>query len=320
MCRCGGGMEIKKMKKVTTFVIDDVIWLFRDLTRQRPVSMFDNPFLACLKRAHDKFGLKIQLNIFFRTDPYYGNDEFSLSEMTDAYKSEWAAASDWLKFGFHSKQEFPDYPYINADYDQVYDDFMHIRNEVYRFATPDNWSIAVLNHWRPMSKDGCRALYDCGVRLISATIGDRFDYDGDPLSLPYGHANRLLHNRKPETKIFIRDTKDKTIARSLTGYNHITQEELDATHRTVKYVPDKETGLVFKNFTTGLVHNLSTLDEIEDEMKSHVGYEFVGWGTHEQYFHKDYLAYQPDYEEKLMIATKVLYDNGYEFIFMQDLI
>ena len=55
-------------------------------------------------------------------------------------------------------------------------------------------------------------------------------------------------------------------------------------------------------------------------MKSHVGYEFVGWGTHEQYFHKDYLAYQPDYEEKLMIATKVLYDNGYEFIFMQDLI
>jgi len=308
------------MKKISTFVIDDVIWLFRDLTRERPESMFDNPFVSCLKKAHDKYGLKIQLNIFFKTDNYYGNDEFSLTEMTDAYKGEWEAASYWLKLSFHSKQEFPDYPYINADYDQVFEDYTKIRNEVFRFATPSNWSCAVLNHWRPMSKDGCRALYDCGVKLISATIGERFDYDGDPSSLPYGHANRLLHNRKPETKIFVRDTKDASISRSLTGYNHITQDELDETLCTSKYVVNKEIGLVFKNFIAGPVHNLSSLEGIKEEMLSYVGNEYIGWGTHEQYFYKDYLAYQPDYEEKLMIATKVLYDNGYEFIFMQDLL
>ena len=65
------------MKKAY-FFIDDVIWLFRDLTRQRPASMFDNFFLKELKKAHDLYGAKFQLNVFYRTDFYYGNDEFTL--------------------------------------------------------------------------------------------------------------------------------------------------------------------------------------------------------------------------------------------------
>ena len=58
------------MNKFTTFVIDDVIWLFRDLTREKPAKLFDNPFLNMLKEAHDTYGLKIQLNIFYKTDNY----------------------------------------------------------------------------------------------------------------------------------------------------------------------------------------------------------------------------------------------------------
>jgi len=175
------------MKKITTFVIDDVIWLFRDLTRKKFDSLFENPFISMLKKAHDKYGLKVQLNIFYRTDFYYGSDEFTLADMTDVYKAEWEANSDWIKFGFHAKQEFPDYPYINANYNDVKSDFLNMQKEVYRFASPLNWSCAVLNHWRPMSKDGCRALYDCGIKLISATIGERREYNGDPSSLPYAY-------------------------------------------------------------------------------------------------------------------------------------
>ena len=77
------------MKRVSTFVIDDVIWLFRDLTRKKPTSIFDNFFLKILKEAHEKYGLKVQLNLFYRTDFFYGDDEFTLAEMTDAYKKEW---------------------------------------------------------------------------------------------------------------------------------------------------------------------------------------------------------------------------------------
>ncbi len=308
------------MKKISTFVIDDVIWVFRDLTRNAPKSMFEHPFLAMLKEAHEKYGLKVQLNLFYQLDNYYGNDTFSLKEMTDAYKAEWEEASDWLIFGFHSKQEFPDYPYINADYKDVEEDFLAMRKEVYRFASPKNWSIAVLNHWRPMSKEGCHAFYDCGVRLISASEGERRPYNGNPGSLPYGHANRLLHNRKPETMIFYRNCKDVAIQDSLCGYNHITVEEQALTLTTDKYITDKETGLKFKSFDTGLVHNLSSLEGIREEMHSYIGDEYVGWGTHEQYFYPEYFAYQPEYKEKLMIACDELHKNGYQFIFMQDLI
>ena len=74
------------MSKVQ-FFIDDVIWLFRDLTRQNPKSAFENPFLKMLKKAHDEYGLKTQLNCFYRTSFWYGNDEFSLADMTDKYKA-----------------------------------------------------------------------------------------------------------------------------------------------------------------------------------------------------------------------------------------
>ena len=308
------------MKKISTFVIDDVIWVFRDLTRNAPKSMFEHPFLAMLKEAHEKFGLKVQLNLFYQLDNYYGNDTFSLKEMTDAYKAEWEAISDWLIFGFHSKQEFPDYPYINADYRDVKEDFLAMQTEVYRFASTKNWSKAVLNHWRPMSKEGCQALYDCGVQLISATVGKKEVYDGNPGSLPYGHAGRLLHNRKPETMIFRRDTKDTAILKSLCGYNHITEEEQERTLTTRHYIVNEEIGMKFKNFSLGLIHNLSSLEGIREEMRSYIGNEYIGWGTHEQYFYPEYFAYQPEYKEKLMIACDELYNNGYQFIFMQDLI
>ena len=174
------------MQKKAFFFIDDVIWVFRDLTRQNPESLFDHPFLAHLKEAHAQYGLKVQLNLFYQTDRYYGNDEFNLSEMTDRYKQEWTDNADWLKFGFHSRQEFPDYPYINANYDTVYEDFKLIENAVLRFASKENMARATTPHWRPISKEACLALRDCGVRLLSATYGKKIEYDGDASSLPTG--------------------------------------------------------------------------------------------------------------------------------------
>ena len=34
-----------------------------------------NAFMKMLKDAHDKYGMKVQLNVFLRTDFYYGNDD-----------------------------------------------------------------------------------------------------------------------------------------------------------------------------------------------------------------------------------------------------
>ena len=66
--------------------------------------------------------------------------------------------------------------------------------------------------------------------------------------------------------------------------------------------------------------NVATKKEIEEVYPTLVDREFICYGTHEQYFYSDYYAYQPDYPEKLLLAAKILYENGYEFVFGGDLI
>ena len=112
------------MKKLSYFYIDDVIWLFRDLSRERPASIYDNSFMKMLKEAHDKYGMKVQLNIFLRTDFYYGNDEFCLSEMPDCCKDEFeeeciAKGIESAEFfGYATREEYfyPEYFAYQPDY------------------------------------------------------------------------------------------------------------------------------------------------------------------------------------------------------------
>lgn len=308
------------MKKKCFFFIDDVIWVFRDLTRRKPKSMFDNPFLKLLKEGHDKYGMKVQLNAFYRTDFFYGHDEFSLAEMTDAYKSEWEEASDWLKIGFHAKQEFPDYPYVNADYITVKTDIDKIKNEVFRFAGENSFVYGTITHWLPISKDGVLALRDSGIKVLSCSRGEKREYNGDPNSLPYGHSARLLHNRKPETMLYFRNNLNKAIDNSLCAYNHISTEESELIHFNTKTIYDEETGMHFKNFSNAPCLNLCDEEYLVNGIKQNIGREYIGHGTHEQYFYPDYYAYQPDYPAKVLAAARTLWENGYEYIFTQDLV
>lgn len=308
------------MKKRAYFFIDDVIWVFRDLARQKPASLFDNPFMRLLKEGHDRYGMKVQLNVFYRTDFFYGRDEFTLADMTDAYKAEFEAASHWLKLGFHAKQEFPDYPYINADYADVKADLEDIKREVFRFAGEASFAHAVIPHWLPISKDACQALYDGGIRLLAMSSGPRTPYNGDPSVLPYGHAARLLQNRKPETALYTRPGRDIAIAASICGYNHI-ESPSPQLKTTFAMHFDAKTGLYFKPFGgTGACLNLIKEDELEACYRPLKDYEFVGYAVHEQYFYPDYYAYQPDYANKLLGAAKILQENGYTYFFIEELV
>lgn len=308
------------MKKKAYFYIDDVIWPFRDITRQRPASIFEQHLLKMLKEAHDRYGLKVVLNAFYRTDYFYGDDEFTLAEMTDAYKAEWEANSDWLKIGFHAKQEFPDYPHVNIDYEDMKNIYMRFKNEVLRFAGEKTLSTAFNPHWLPVSKDGVRAMSDCGIKIISVTAGERKEYNGDPQSLPYGHSFRLLNNRKPETAIFFRKTKDVAIRDSICAYNHISAEDHQRTLYTDQKFYDSELDIYLKSFNCCACLNLCTIDQIEEGMKRAMGHEYACTATHEQYSYPDYYAYQPESREKLMAMCEIYERNGYEYIFVEDLL
>ena len=308
------------MSEKAYFYIDDVIWPFRDITREKPASIFDQTLLKILKEAHDKYGIKVVLNSFYRTDYYYGDDDFSLADMTDAYKDEWEANSDWLKLAFHAKQEFPDYPHINIDYEDMKKMYVRFKNEVIRFAGEKTLSTAFNPHWSPVSRDGLRAMTEEGITICSVTAGEKKEYNGDPSSLPYGHAGRLLNNRKPETAIFFRNLKgDAAIDNSLCGYNHISTEEYAGMLYTQDVIYNEEMGVFFKAFFNSVCLNLSPVDEIEADMERALGEEYLCLATHEQYCYPDYFAYQPESREKFMKAFECINKHGYEYIFVEEL-
>lgn len=304
-----------------SYFCDDAIWALRDVTRMRPKSAFDHPFFAVLKECHAKYGLKMQINLFYRTDFFYGMDEFTLADVTDAYKAEFQANRDWLRFGFHSLQEFPDYPFINASYADVKTLFGMIHREVMRFAGEGTFAYACVPHWCPMSKDGCRALKDCGIKVMECSIGPRYRFDGRADRLPYGHAFRLLQNRQPETGFYWRDSRNAAIRSSICAYNHISEAQSRRTANSFDCIADRDTGMIFKHmFCDAPCLNLNTLKTLQEDISKILGREYLIFSNHEQYFFKDYLAYQPEYADKIRLMCRTMRENGYAFIFMEDVV
>ena len=306
------------MNKKAAFFIDDVIWVFRDLTRKRPASMWDNPYMATLKRAHDEYGVKTQLNVFYKTCFWYDDDDFSLSDMTDAYKKEFEEASDWLKLGFHSKEEWPDYPFINADYGLVDRVFKLTYNEVCRFAGEKSFAKSVVTHWIPMSKEGVQALSDNGIRVTYASYGNKIEWNGDQMALPYGHSFRLLHNKKPESGVYQKVTRDLAVANALCSYNHVAEEDYVNIIGKMATVKDKEIDMSYMAAAQAVL-NLIPGEILVDELSKYTHQEYLSIGNHEQYYYPDYYAYQPDYAEKILTMGKVMKEAGFEFMFMEDL-
>ncbi|MBE7048984.1 MAG: hypothetical protein E7393_06430 [Ruminococcaceae bacterium] len=306
------------MKKVY-FYIDDTIWVLRELTRTCPTSIFDVPLFAALKKGHDKYGLKVQMNLFYRTDSFYGYDEFSLADVTDSYKKEFEEASDWLKFAFHALEEFPDYPHVNATYDDTKWLFKAIEKEVIRYAGEKSFTYAVCPHWLPVSKEGVRALYDCGVKILDATVGDVVEYNEDPFSLPYGHSARLLNNRQPETKVFTRGGRDVAISHSICGYNHLSKDDSKEIRTNLGLFHNDEIGIKFKTYCSTCL-NTTPYEELEEEFAPLLNQEYIGVCDHEQYFYADYFNYQPDYADKIYKMCEMVTKNDYEFFFMEELI
>ena len=303
------------MKKAQ-FFIDDVLWLFRDLTRKKPASLFDNEFMSVLKKAYDEYGVKVQLNAFYRTSFWYGDDEFSLSDMTDMYKKEWEENSHWLKIGFHSKEEWPDYPYINADYSLVDANFKLIKGEIVRFAGEGSFAKSVVPHWAPISREGIQALYDNGIRICYATYGEKVEF-GDNANLPYGHEFRLLHNRKKETCVYNKVTRDNAVARALCGYNHIGEDDYMSCLGKFKAFRDEGTGMGYTTAAQAVL-NLIPLDIMEEEFSKFTEQEYLSIGNHEQYFYPNYALYQADFEEKLDAVFACLTGNGFKSVFFEE--
>lgn len=152
------------MNKRFCFTVDDNIRFLQELTDHPTESIFQHPYLAMYKRLHEKYGLKIQLNLFYETE------HFNLSQMTDRYREEWQSNADWLKLSFHSRVENIA-PYEYSGYDEVYTDCQNVHREIRRFASAEAMGKTTTVHYCLATNEGIRALKDHGVRGLLGLYG-----------------------------------------------------------------------------------------------------------------------------------------------------
>ncbi|MBE5766141.1 MAG: hypothetical protein E7335_03035 [Clostridiales bacterium] len=151
------------MKKFC-FTVDDNIRFLRMLTAENADSLFSNPYLVMYKRLHEKYRLKVQLNLF------YEMPGFDLSQMTDRFKAEWAENAHWLKLSFHSRLENVD-PYLSSGYQEVYRDCEAVHKEILRFAGEQSLGKTTTIHYCRTTEEGLRALRDHGIRGLLGLFG-----------------------------------------------------------------------------------------------------------------------------------------------------
>ena len=137
------------------FTVDDNIRFFKEICESGYESIFDHPYLKMYKRLHEKFGVKVQLNLFFECEG------FCLNDMTERYKAEFENNADWLKMSFHSRLENVK-PYKDSGYDEVFRDCSRVNREILRFAGEKSLAKTTTIHYCLATNEGLRAIFDNG--------------------------------------------------------------------------------------------------------------------------------------------------------------
>jgi len=183
------------MKKYR-FSIDDNILVFKDLAENNYSSIFENRYLSLLKSVHDKYGTKIQLNI------YYETDGFVLSEMPDRYKKEWEENSPWLRLSFHAYSDAT--RYADCTYETLKKDAELVHKEIIRFAGEKSLSFYTTLHYVACPVDGVRAMRDAGIKGLVGLYGTeekpRIPYHLSPEVASYMRKNCFY--KDSETDIY----------------------------------------------------------------------------------------------------------------------
>ena len=272
---------------------DDNILFLANITAHKDeyTSIFDDPYLAVYKKAHDLYGAKVHLNLFYAFDreaaSYFNGNlpDFDLSMVTDAFKDEWRANADWLKLAFHSRAEWPAAPYKYSDAATVTADFEAVRREIYRFAGEESFSNDVTTvHFGATSDEALLALRELGIKGLAGYF--KLNKAGSPSVSYHAPVPLTLHIGERD---FWHDT------------------ELDITFGRIDLVLNE-------------MPLEKTISELEQILASPTRSGFVSLMIHEQYFYKSYKNHLPDFEARVLEPAKRLFELGYTGAFFKEII
>ncbi len=296
----------KKSFRRCNFYIDDNIFLFTELAKQRPARAFDHFYLKTLKEIHDKHGLKITLNTFYHND----HEEFLLKDMPDNWKSEFTDNSDWLKFALHAYSEFPDRPYAEASRKDFLRDYNMLREEVERFAGKSAFTVPAVLHWNNLSPGVADELIKAGCRCYSESMRHRV-----MSTPPFDELTESEKQQEFRSEIYLPPTEP--LARHYGFAEEIGYLEKHGA------IYDRGLGIFF--YHDWIICNLLTTEEIPrlfKQVKESADLnkcELFSAGGHEQYSFPGYSNYQPDHFRKLEETARLMVeDAGCTPVFYQD--
>lgn len=259
--------------------IDDHSFFFREITQKRYKSIFDCFYLARLRDLHRNYGAKINLNCF-NTTP---ERDFELSMFPDTYKSEFEDNAHWMRLAFHSENEFPDKPYLNATAKQFAADFDLVARQLRRIAGKA-YTTGLQIHWADVPPECYKVLADRGVKML-ATRARRPD------------------DKKPKICDF-----------------HLPDSVLSFLCDHQGWM-DFESGLIFYSGSAG-GRDWVTVDKIVERMRERLDNpacnHLINIAGHEQYWFPFYRNYRPDMYERYALSFEHVLERGYQPIWIED--
>ena len=295
----------KKSFRRCNFYLDDNIFLFTDLAKERPRRAFEHFYLKELKRLHELYDMKVTLNIFYHN----AHEEFTLDRMPDIWKSEFADNSHWLKFALHAYSEFPDRPYAEASRKDFRRDFDLVKSEICRFAGENSFIVPAVLHWNNASPGVAEELIALGCKCYSESMRHRV-----MATPPFDELTPAEQQNKFRSEIYV--SPDPGIARHY-GF----AEEIDYLE---KYSALYDPGLKIFFYHDWIICNLLELKDIPElfnqTLKKAELYnsDLFSAGGHEQYSFPYYENYQPDHFQKLESTVKLMKETaGCKFVFYQ---
>ncbi len=300
----------KKSFKRCNFYIDDHSFLFTDLAKERPASAFDHFYLKGLKEINKKYGTKFTLNAFYE-NAHHG---FELKDMPDIWKSEFIDNSDWLKFSFHSRSEFPDRIYAEATAEEFGRDWDMVQNEIVRFAGEESYIAPVVIHWANVHPAVAQESIRRGMTCYSNSF--RLRVMGGPSLADRQKGGNM-------TQIENRSVSGADKSSGALGYqmHYGFQEETDYLNKHFAYYDPLLKVYFFRNLLCG---NLIPLDKIPGKLDEFLsvaekyGVEAFCNASHEQYTFPYYPNYLPDHMERLELISRLMYEYGCKPVFYSE--
>lgn len=274
--------------------IDDNCFFLTELARERPRRLFDQFYLAQLRRLHETYGSKFILKCFYRND--HDPQKFTLDQMPDCYRGEFEESADWLHLAFHAWAEFPDRPYQHCTGKQLTHDLETVNREIIRFAGEKSCSAPTNVHWAMLPPEHFHIMREHGVKILTSGgfMSNRLVVEGKVQEMQQGACD--------------------------IGFFY----EQDVAHHMLRrrcfYDPDYQLFLS----RTFFCFNIDTPAEIEQKIRAEdarrveTGTEVLECIGHEQYAYPYYANFLPDYFARLEVCCRVPTELGYRPVFFQD--